>query len=186
MCFIVLTFQRLRNIWRGGSHACETHNVVDSKAHVLSNSWRCGIVHLPLPKWSSTWLQSVFSHCTLYSRIFLVYSSWIFKKTQWNIEAIWGWRRKCIKRNYSNIKFAIVKAVAVYYHLLHLQQVTEDCLFFVGKEWNPTPWSNVVHLFIAWHCRLDCSIYYWMSSKWGITTNFSCLVQTDHLLSWVS
>jgi hypothetical protein len=24
-----------------------------------------------------------------------------------------------------------------------------------------------VHLFIAWHCRLDCSIYYWMSSKWG-------------------
>ncbi len=98
---------------------------------------------------------------------FLVYSSWIFKKTQWNIEAIWGWRRKHIKRNYSNIEFAIVKAVAVYYHLLHLQQVTEDCLFFVGKEWNPTPWSNVVHLFIAWHCRLDCSIYYWMSSKWG-------------------
>jgi hypothetical protein len=39
--------------------------------------------------------------------------------------------------------------------------------FFIGKEWNPTPWSNVMHLFIAWHCRLDCSIYYWMSSNWG-------------------
>lgn len=28
------------------------------------------IVQLPLPKWSGTWRQSVFSHCTLYSQIF--------------------------------------------------------------------------------------------------------------------
>jgi hypothetical protein len=68
---------------------------------------------------------------------FLVYSSWIFKKTQWNIQAIWGWRRKRIKRNCSNIKFAIAKAVAIYYHLLHLQQVTKDCLFLLATSETP-------------------------------------------------
>lgn len=84
---------------------------------------------------------------------FLVYSSWIFKKTQWNIEAIWGWRRKCIKRNYSNIKFAIVKAVAVYYHLLHLQQVTEDCLFLLAKS--ETPLHDLMLCTYLLHCIVD-------------------------------
>jgi hypothetical protein len=96
--------------------------------------WHCTIASPKVAKYlASICLLSLY----IILSDFLVYSSWIFKKTQWNIEAIWGWRRKRIKRNYSNIKFAIVKAVAIYYHLLHLQQVTEDCLFLLAESETP-------------------------------------------------